>query len=109
MNQIGYFSPQIDPVITNKNGRSRAVRYNRVSLYVIVPDSLKMCYMYISTCNRNESVNKQIQIQNYSDNLDGKRRLIKKHLVHLLLTHAVTVEGCLSQRTLSVPGMTQYL
>ncbi len=28
------------------------------------PDSLKMCYMYICTCNRNESVNKQIQIQN---------------------------------------------
>jgi hypothetical protein len=28
--QIGYFSTHINPVITNKNGRSRAVRCNRV-------------------------------------------------------------------------------
>jgi hypothetical protein len=32
-----------------------------MSLYLT--DSLKMCDMYICTCNRNESVNKQIQIQ----------------------------------------------
>ncbi len=32
----------------------------------IVPDSLKMCYMFICTWNRNESVNKQIQIQIHS-------------------------------------------
>ncbi len=29
-NQICHFSTQINPVITNKNDRSRAVRYNRV-------------------------------------------------------------------------------
>ncbi len=33
LNQIGYFSIQINPVIPSKNGRSRAVRYNPVSLY----------------------------------------------------------------------------
>ncbi len=32
LSQIGYFSTQIKPVITNKNGRSQAVRYNWVSL-----------------------------------------------------------------------------
>ncbi len=32
--------------------------------HVIVPDSLKMCHMYIRTCNRKESVNKQIQNSN---------------------------------------------
>jgi hypothetical protein len=37
--------------------------------YVIVPDSLKMCYMYICTGNQNESVNKQIQIQLTSSNV----------------------------------------
>ncbi len=31
---IGYISTQINSLITNKNGRSRAVRYNRVLLYL---------------------------------------------------------------------------
>ncbi len=34
LGQIGYYSTQINPVITNKNGRSRAVRYNRVWPYI---------------------------------------------------------------------------
>ncbi len=32
--QIGHFTSQINPVITNKIGRSRAVHYNRVWLYL---------------------------------------------------------------------------
>ncbi len=31
---IGHFTTQINPVITNKHDRSRAVRYNRVWLYL---------------------------------------------------------------------------
>ncbi len=30
LSQIGYLSSQINPVITSKNGRSRAVSYSRV-------------------------------------------------------------------------------
>ncbi len=30
LDEIGHFTTQMNPVITNKNGRSRAVRYNRV-------------------------------------------------------------------------------
>ncbi len=30
LSQIGHISTQINPVITNRNGCSRAVRYNRV-------------------------------------------------------------------------------
>ncbi len=32
LGKIGHFSTQMNPVITNKNGRSRAVRYNRLWL-----------------------------------------------------------------------------
>ncbi len=33
---IGHFTTQINPAITNKNGRSLAVRYNRVWLYELM-------------------------------------------------------------------------
>ncbi len=33
LGQIGHFSTQMNPVITDVNGRSRAIRYNRVWLY----------------------------------------------------------------------------
>jgi hypothetical protein len=39
LGQIGHFTTQMNPVITNKNGRSRGVRYNRVG-----PNSIQNNY-----------------------------------------------------------------
>ncbi len=36
LGQIGHFTTQINTVITNKNGKSQAVRYNRISLYIVL-------------------------------------------------------------------------
>ncbi len=42
LGKIGHFSAQMNPVITNKNGRSRA-RYTRVWLYVYIVLRIVVC------------------------------------------------------------------
>jgi hypothetical protein len=60
--QIGYNSTQMNPVITNKNDRSRAVRYNRVSLYSKILINSFQPAMFVNKLGKNLNSHSQLPI-----------------------------------------------
>ncbi len=59
--------------------------------YVILPDSLKMCYTYIRTWNRNESViNKKIKLLRQDPNWSNAQQMIQSIFLRLVFYRIIS-------------------